>query len=72
MTASRKTNQSKKITGVVINKNGEICTPNKLLNKTHNKILKYKEEYFMEHGKEITNEQPQINVYTLMSGGSNV
>jgi len=22
--------------------------------------------------KEITNEQPQINVYTLMSGGSNV
>lgn len=42
-------NQSKKITGVVINKNGEICTPNKLLNKTHNKILKYKSKNIDEH-----------------------
>lgn len=43
------TNQSKKITGVVINKNGKICTPNKLLNKTHNKILKYKSKNIDEH-----------------------
>ncbi|HIT77919.1 MAG TPA: RNA-directed DNA polymerase [Candidatus Limihabitans stercoravium] len=34
--------KTKKITGVVINKNGEARTPNKLLSKTHCKILKFK------------------------------
>ena len=42
-------NQDKKITGVVINKNGKICTPNKLLNKTHDKILKFKRKSIDEH-----------------------
>lgn len=41
--------QDKKITGVVINKNGKICTPNKLLNKTHSKILKYKSKKIDKH-----------------------
>lgn len=41
-------NGIKKITGVVINSNGEIRTPNKLLHKTHIKIIKYKTKNFVE------------------------
>lgn len=52
--------QSKKITGVVINKNGEICTPNKLLNNTHDKILKYKSKNIDEH--ELKSLKGYVNV----------
>ena len=53
-------NQNKKITGVVINKNGELCTPNKLLNKTHNKILKYKNKNIDE--RELNSLKGCVNV----------
>lgn len=42
-------NQNKKITGVIINKSGELCTPNKLIHKTHDKILKYKNNDIDKH-----------------------
>ena len=53
-------NQNKKITGVVINKNGELCTPNKLLNKTHKKILKYKNKNIDE--RELNSLKGCVNV----------
>lgn len=58
-------NQNKKITGVIINKRGELCTPNKLLNKTHVKILKYKnkdiDEYELNSLKGCINVANQID-----------
>ena len=55
-----KQTESKKITGVVVNKNGELCTPNNLLNKTHNKILKLKSQTIDQH--EINSLKGCINL----------
>jgi len=53
-------NRTKKITGVIINRKGEMRTPNKLLSKTHIKILKYKAKNIDE--TEINSLKGCVNV----------
>ncbi len=44
-------NETKKITGVIINKNGLLKTPNKLIRKAHQKVLLLKNDKLDEDGK---------------------